>query len=335
VLYSGALNEDVLRNEGISSFSMMSLKNRRIAKIFLPAMLFGYTGVFFHKYKLDVVMNANNHKWMFPVALAARLRGKKSVARIAGDIMLGRTKKVKGKLALFHTKVVEKMSFFAVDKIVCLSDSLKEITIKRTGFDKKVRVISQGVDTDRFIMADRSKISENSQIRLIFIGRIEINKGLHYALQAFCRLKERGFNLCFDIYGDGSQRAFLENRCKNIRGIRFHGYIYHDDIPGALREGGILVLPSIYEGFGHVVLEAMASGVPVITTAVGDLPKFMDNGNNGILVPVRDIDAIGDAILRYIKDPEFRTGCILNAKRYVNKEHSYRVLREKHLALLS
>jgi len=335
VLYSGALNEDVLRSEGISSFSMLSLKNRRIAKIFLPVMLFGYTGVFLHRYKLDVVMNANNHKWMFPVALAARLRGKKSVARIAGDIMLGRTKGVKGKLALIHNKVVEKVSLFAVDKIVCLSDSLKEITIKRTGFDKKVRVISQGVDSDRFIMTDRDKISENSQVRLIFIGRIEINKGLHYALQAFCRLKERGINLYFDIYGDGSQRAFLENRCQNIKGIHFHGYIYHDDIPSALAEGGILVLPSIYEGFGHVVLEAMASGVPVIATAVGDLPKFMENGNNGILVPVRDIEAISDAILRYINDPEFRTGCIGNAKRYVNNEHSYRVLREKHLALFS
>jgi len=335
VLYSGALNEDVLRREGINCFSMMSLRNRRIAKIFLPVILFCYTGVFLYRYKLDVVMNANNHKWMFPVALAARLIGKKSVARIAGDIMLGRTKGVKGKLALIHNKIVEKVSLLTVDKIVCLSDSLKEITIKRTGFDKKVRVISQGVDTDRFIMADRSKISENSQIRLIFIGRIEINKGLHYALQAFCRLRERGFNLCFDIYGDGSQRAFLENRCKNIEGIHFHGYIYHDDIPGVLMEGGILVLPSIYEGFGHVVLEAMASGIPVTATAVGDLPKFMDNGNNGILVPVRDIEAISAAILRYINEPELRTECIVNARKYVNKEHSYRVLREKHLALFS
>jgi glycosyltransferase involved in cell wall biosynthesis len=119
-------------------------------------------------------------------------------------------------------------------------------------------------------------------------------------LDAFAKLSEFVPNLHLVLVGDGPARAHLEKRAP--KGVHFLGW--RDDIPEILRASDIFVLPSLKEAFGMVVLEAMASGVPVIATASGGVPDIIEDGRTGYLVPPADSSAIHDAILNILRNPQ-------------------------------
>jgi glycosyltransferase involved in cell wall biosynthesis len=79
----------------------------------------------------------------------------------------------------------------------------------------------------------------------------------------------------------------------------------------------MLLFPSWAEGLPNVVLEAMASGLPVVTTSVGGIPEVVEDGVTGLLVPPKDADALATAALRIIEDNELRQRCIRNARKLV------------------
>lgn len=334
VLYSGALNGDIVRPQGVHPVEMVRIGNRRIIRMVFPILLFIYTLWFIRKYRLDVVMNANNHRWMLPIGLAARMYGKRSVARVTGDILGAKGNSARKRIWFYYKKYVERSSLMTVDKILCLSHALKDMTIERVGQEHKIHVISQGVDTNRFTLPPKVGISGELPERLVFIGRIELNKGLHHTLDAFRRLRQEGYKIRFDIYGDGSQKSFLEKEYGDIGGVQFHGQINHDKVPYVLGKGGILVLPSMSEGLPNVILESMASGVSVIVSNVGDNALLVGNGERGILLHSTDSDQIRKSVIYLLKNREYVTETVLRAYDYVRTNHSFCSVKDKYLKLL-
>ena len=106
----------------------------------------------------------------------------------------------------------------------------------------------------------------------------------------------------FVLCGDGAQRAALEERVakQSMRNVHFTGYVEEEDLPALYNGASLFVFPSLYEGFGLPVLEAMACGTPVITSNTSSLPEVA--GDAAILVDPENVEAIVEAMRRVLAD---------------------------------
>ncbi|MGL5446002.1 MAG: glycosyltransferase [Rhabdaerophilum sp.] len=138
--------------------------------------------------------------------------------------------------------------------------------------------------------------------RVLFVGRFAPDKDLSTLLSAFAKLKTPGATL--DLVGDGPLRSELEKQVQQgglAHRVRFHGYLPN---PAEIyRSARCLALSSRYESFGNVIAEAMAHGLPVVTTAAAGPMEIVDHGRFGTVVPIGDAAALADAIDRALADP--------------------------------
>jgi glycosyltransferase involved in cell wall biosynthesis len=151
--------------------------------------------------------------------------------------------------------------------------------------------VYNGVDFARFQVAD----APPPGTRLLFIGNLLLTKGVMELIEAFATLPEE---VTLSVIGDGPARAAMEQRIDalNLQGrITLHGRLPHDEVARRLPGYSLLVLPSYSEGVPNVVVEALACGVPVVTTSVGGIPEVVQE-HCGLLVPPRDVPALAAAL---------------------------------------
>jgi glycosyltransferase involved in cell wall biosynthesis len=178
----------------------------------------------------------------------------------------------------------------------------------------RVIVIPNGIDIsnynlDKFKSRKKLGINQNQKI-ITFIGRLEPVKGVKYLIEAINTLKDTELNLKLLIVGYGEDNQKLRLLVKNLEledHVIFTGKISNERIPDYLAASDIFVLPSLSEGFPVVLLEAMASGLPIITTNVRGLSEIIEDGTNGFLVHPKNSNEIVDRIT-----------LILNNKKIVN-----------------
>ncbi len=146
-------------------------------------------------------------------------------------------------------------------------------------------------------------------IQFLFSGRLETLKGVDELLPAFAELKrrtERGVRLV--LAGDGDTERYQEMAASLgiADDVEFVGWVGAERLERLQSESHVYVLPSHTEGLPMGMLEAMARELPVIVTPVGGIPDFIQDGVNGLLVEPKDIDALTDALLRYIENDDLR-----------------------------
>jgi len=123
--------------------------------------------------------------------------------------------------------------------------------------------------------------------------------------------------------GHGPLLSRLRHQARSLgieRNAMFVGF--RNDMPHILRELDVLVHPAIMEGLGVAILQAMAAEVPVVATAAGGMPEAVQDGVNGILVPPRDVEALGDAVIRLLAAPELRRAMGAAGRRIVEERFS-------------
>ncbi|HEX2980228.1 MAG TPA: glycosyltransferase, partial [Anaerolineaceae bacterium] len=193
--------------------------------------------------------------------------------------------------------------------------------------DRKVTIIPPGVDLSRFypIPADEAKavigIPPNDRM-LLFVGRIEPLKGVDHLLRAMAQMNDEGVLSRFPHYLaviGGEPDADPEDMSAEMRRLQslsaelglgdlviFLGKQSQDTLPYYYSAAEMVVVPSHYESFGMVALEAMACGTPVVASQVGGLAFLIQDGVTGFHVPDGDTDALCTSLTRLIKDPDLR-----------------------------
>jgi len=164
------------------------------------------------------------------------------------------------------------------------------------------------IDRKAAAAALRAELGIDSNAPLIgFVGRLIWQKGMIYGLQAFARVLLKRPDARLIVVGDGERRAELENRARRygIAGkVFFLGW--RTDVPRLMAGFDIFLLPTLQEGFGLVLLEAMAARTPIVASAVSAVPEIVAHGETGLLVPPRDPAALSEALLTLIADPPLR-----------------------------
>lgn len=143
---------------------------------------------------------------------------------------------------------------------------------------------------------------------LLFVGRLASNKGLLELVEAFAPLARAQRDLSLVLVGeDGGMRAPVEARIRalDLAGrVRLTGFVEDERLlASAFHEARLFVLPSEYEAFGLVLLEALAQGTPVLASSVGGIPEVLDGGRAGRLVPPKDVPALRGALEAMLADP--------------------------------
>lgn len=158
------------------------------------------------------------------------------------------------------------------------------------------------------MMSEHIRWKGTKSKRIVSVGRLEPQKNQRLLIDAFCRVSERHPDYVLDIYGEGSLRDELQARINELRlenVIYLRGY--SSDIHGILENSTMFVLSSDYEGMSNALIEALAAGMPVITTdhPCGGAKMLVQNNENGILVPINDENAMASAMKRIIEDDLF------------------------------
>jgi glycosyltransferase involved in cell wall biosynthesis len=147
---------------------------------------------------------------------------------------------------------------------------------------------------------------------VLYTGRIEMNKGSLELLRSVDRVASRFPDVEYVIAGarHNSIDDQMLNSALGVNGthkhVRMLGHVPWQQLADLYRRASVFVMPSFYETFGISVIEAMAFGLPVVATKTGGLPEVVEDGITGILVPTGDAEALADALIRLLRDPDLR-----------------------------
>ncbi|AGB33684.1 hexosyltransferase [Natrinema pellirubrum DSM 15624] len=194
------------------------------------------------------------------------------------------------------------------DKVIAISDhAYDQLTTSYRLSEGDVEMVPHGVDTDWFHpREERHPAVDSEKMSLLYVGRLGARKGLGLALRALARVESDDVE--FLIAGTGRHEERLRKLAQELgiqEQVRFLGYVDDGDLPELYSSADVFILPSKYEGFGLVLLEAIACGTPVIGADAGGIPTAVDDGVDGCVVE-RNEGSLAGAIKEMIQDDQMR-----------------------------
>jgi glycosyltransferase involved in cell wall biosynthesis len=159
-----------------------------------------------------------------------------------------------------------------------------------------------------------------SAFRILTVARLSPQKGIDTLLDAVGLVHARGHAVRLTIIGDGDQRAPLQAKAQEMGLaplVTFTGMLPQSELPGRYAECDVFVLPSVREGMGLVLAEALLCGAPIIATASGGVTDIVRDGETGLLFPERDASALAAAIERYVREPSYAARLAARGRAWV------------------
>jgi glycosyltransferase involved in cell wall biosynthesis len=219
-------------------------------------------------------------------------------------------------------KKIIKNALNRCDTIICLSNSWEEV-FKKLGV-QRLEIIKNTV-----YQPDKNPYDAES-LNLTFMGFIEKRKGIYDLIESLANIKDKG-DILLNICGSGED-SYLDSQIDkhNVKNKTIkHGWIDAETKDRILRKTSVFILPSYHEGLPMVLLEAMAYGIPVISTTVGGIPELVNNGIDGLLLEPGDIKGLSDAIVTLFEDKELRTRMSQSVYYKIKQEYTMQVTFEK------
>lgn len=296
------------------------------------------------KPSVTVSMGTTN---MIPLAMSGILTGAKHIPILTGEIWysIKTTPRLLRKAFAFLLKI----TFRKAHTILTLSQSIKKELILDYGVDPEKILVYKYKMPEMFNPAvpKNLKLVLNSKGPIVLtVCRTGPEKGLEYLVEASRIIAEKVPNVKVIIKGgsgahyNGQARTCYEVRLRKLineydlhRNVEILEYSPHSEIPKYMSAADVFVLPSLSEGLGMVILEALATGIPVVASRVGGIPDVLIDEYNGLLVEPRDTEGLAEAIVRILSDDKLRKRLIEGglASTQPTKENEFETLLSKSI----
>lgn len=231
--------------------------------------------------------------------------------------------------ALLPTPLIDRAQreYELCDKIIVLSSAARQ-SFEQSGYADKAVVVCPGVDHLFFSPAPEPRPPD--LFRACYVGRVELAKGVGYLLQAWKRLGLVRAELLLV----GEVKPEMGTLLKSCAGanVKVTGVLPPKEVAERYRESSVFVFPSANEGLGIVLLEAMASGLPVVSTEKTGAPDFVSEGREGFVVAARDVDALADRILWCYQHPDETMAMGRAARAKVERQFTLSHYEERQIA---
>jgi glycogen synthase len=221
---------------------------------------------------------------------------------------------------------VERWMANRAERVITCSAYMREHVADIYGLDEaRISVIPNGIDPSELIPVDdletlRSRFADRDERLVLLVGRLVYEKGFQLALEALPGLIERLGNVRFIVAGSGTAEQELRDQARRL-GLDEHGtflgWIGDDVLHSLYRIADLTVVPSIYEPFGLVALEAMASGCPCLVADTGGLREVVPSEDVGLRFRSRDPASLGAMAERLLTDVELRDRLVAEASEHV------------------
>jgi len=262
--------------------------------------------------RIDVIVAQSPYEGLAAalVCLISRLLGRRVVlvTEIHGDWegspLLYRTVRVPrlyqgllkciSRWVLRHSDVLRAISSFTADKV------------RRSVFEKPIIVFPTYTDVELFLTEPGDSI-DPEEAMVLFVGALVYLKGVHRLLEAIAEVRRQHLQTYLVIVGQGDYQGELERQAESLgltEAVEFVAPMSQVALRDYMRRCCLLVLPSLSEGLGRVLIEAMACGKPVVGTCVGGIPDLIQDGVNGYLVPPDEVAPLADRIAYLLAHPD-------------------------------
>jgi len=277
--------------------------------------------------------------------LAARMAGIDTVVTTVHSLLV---QDYPGLFSRLANTFIERASRGLTTQFIAVSGGLQKALIQQGIPEKKITVIYNGLNPGLFQQADsagrwREKAGFSPGVPLVaIVGRLHPVKGHRYFLRSAAEILEKRTDVHFLVVGSGPERDSLEEYTRKLgisEHVTFTGFV--SDVTELMPDLNLLIVPSLWEGFGLTALEAMAVGVPVVATSVGGLPEIVEHGATGLLVPPANEAGLTRGISWMLDHPQEAVEMAAAARHVVEQkftasvmarktEELYRRLKEEH-----
>ncbi|HEV3148734.1 MAG TPA: glycosyltransferase [Chthoniobacterales bacterium] len=197
-----------------------------------------------------------------------------------------------------------------LDTVFVNSEEYRQSWINRGLDPAKLKIFPRGLDTELFNPARRDPafwekygVATNGEVRLLYVGRISREKDLDVLASAYRRLREEGLSVQLFVVGHGPYSQALS---ETLPDVVFTGYLTGVELATAYASADVFAFPSTTDTFGNVIIEAQASGMPVVVSDSGGPKELVEDKTNGLVTKSHDVEDFTRAIRELIVDPELR-----------------------------
>jgi len=227
------------------------------------------------------------------------------------------------------------------DLFLARSEDMRKDLVGMGCKDEKVVVHHSGIDLDEFKYAPRKEADETV---FLTVARLTENKGVQYAIEAFAKTRETHPHTKLKVIGDGPYKCALERKASELGvkdRVEFTGALPHENVLEEMLKAHAFVLASYTtdegekEGVPNVLMEAQATGMPVVSTKHAGIPELVLDGRSGILVGERDSEGLGDAMTGLLENPGRWAKMGSEGRRHVEAEFNIKTQAKKLEAIYS
>ncbi|MGD9648168.1 MAG: glycosyltransferase [Pirellulales bacterium] len=274
------------------------------------------------------ILHPHDYKTNVLAVLLARLFRLKVVTTLHGYVTIG------GRLDWYYR--IDRWAIRRMDHVIVVSDDLLEVVRDIGVPDERVTLIENAIDAGEYrrrIPAPAAKVRLGlSSDRLVIgaVGRLAPEKGFDRLVRAVARLASDGWNVELWIAGDGPERENLARLAEELNlgeHVRLLGH--RSDLIDLYQAFDIFVLSSLREGLPNVMLEALATEVPVVATNVAGVPRLIENGRNGFVVRSGTPEELSAAISLLLGDEALRQRFAKAGRETIEQRYNFRVRMEK------
>jgi len=239
----------------------------------------------------------------------------------------------------FSINGIEWWATYEADRVIVCSQSMKNEICGHFNLPlDKVDVIPNAIDATKYqTSVDRGSVRQRYGVGygeklILCVGRLVPQKGIEYFIRAIPIIAKRYPEAKFIIVGEGWSRDILEAEARSSgqgRKIQFTGFASDQEVINLMTSADALVVPSVYEPFGIVALEGMATGVPVVASKVDGLAEVIEHDRTGVFVYPRSPESIAWGVDQVLSDPGHAKWLTENAKEELRKAYSWEAVAMK------